>query len=498
MHKENSNNKLETDVQQEQQLPELGEPYLISVLADKITPVLAFEKLRRHSTQAFLFESSESDSRLARFSILSIDPVETIVIRKNCLELKKKDSEPQVIESKDGFAFLAQRCMDLNRRVKELQIPEDLPFTAAYVGYLAYGATAIFDAIDQQESDPFENVPDGIFSFYDSLIIFDHKERQMRILSFRGKNQCQKLLALLTEPEESDSSPVLGSLRSEISLEEAFRDVRFALQKNEYMERVERCIEYIKEGQVFQIVLANRFTRSFDGDPFAIYRALQSINPSPYGYYLQFQDFVYLGASPERLLACRNGAISLTALAGTRKRGKDKTQDREMEIELRSSEKEMAEHYMLVDLGRNDLGRVAEIGSVNCGEIARITHYGQVMHLSTDIEAKLAAGRNCFDALRSCFPAGTVSGAPKIRAMELLSQLEPEKRGVYSGLVGYFDINLNSDSAIAIRSALITGGQAHINAGAGIVLDSKPEEEYLETRNKALSVLKACRLADSM
>ena len=482
-------------------LPDLKTPYLRSVLADKITPVLAFERLRASSPYAFLFESSESDSRLARFSILGVDPIEVLLIHADRLQVLSRQSNgsfKEIISETgcDPLAFLSERSAHLSKITESASAGASyaaLPFEGGYVGYFGYGASKFFDNIKQQSSDPLA-VPDGVFALYDSAIVFDHKERQMRVISFRGKEHSGSLIAAM---EDSRSGKESLSSFAAVPADPHSR-VQAAMKKQEFIDRVLRCKEFIAEGQVFQIVLAQRFAREYKGDPFCIYRALQSINPSPYGYYLQFPDFVYLGASPERLLACRNGELSLTALAGTRPRGRNEEEEKELEHDLRSSEKELAEHYMLVDLGRNDLGRVAEIGSVSWGEIARVTRYGQVMHLSTDISARLQKGLTCFDALRSCFPAGTVSGAPKIRAMELLADLEPEKRGIYSGMVGYFDFKGNSDSAIAIRSAVVKNSVAHINAGAGIVQDSEPEAEYEETRNKALSVLKAICIAEEI
>lgn len=476
-------------------IPSLAKPFTISILADKITPVLAFERLRKSSGAAFLFESSESDSRLARFSILGVDPAETVMIKRDGVTLVPRTgelAEEFTLKTNDPLSFIAERLKKLSAQAEQFEIQQELPFAAGYVGYLGYGATSFFDGIKQQETDH-QKAPDGIFAFYDSVIVFDHKERQMRILSFRGEEHCKQVLLELGKTAQQEDLAAFASAD-----DNPFEKVQAAMKPNEFIDRVLRCKEFIAEGQVFQIVLAQRFARAYQADPFRIYRALQSINPSPYGYFLQFPEFAYLGASPERLLACRDGQLSLTALAGTRPRGKNEKEEQELENELRSSEKELAEHYMLVDLGRNDLGRIGEIGSVSCGEIARVTRYGQVMHLSTEISARLAKGLTCFDAVRSCFPAGTVSGAPKIRAMELLADLEPEKRGIYSGLVGYFDIKGNSDSAIAIRSALVKDGIAHVTAGAGIVQDSQPQAEYEETRSKALSVMRAISIAEKM
>lgn len=467
---------------------------ICTVLADKLTPVLAFERLRAESQYGFLLESSEQDSRLARFSILGIDPRETLIFKdhqvtiQHCLQNGERTVTSESCD--DPLKFLEQRTKLHKQTLSSRNLPDEIPFAAGYVGYLGYGSSNYFDGIEQQEIDKFK-LPEAIFSFYDALLVFDHKERLLRILSYRGKAHAESLLKQLQSAGSPETVAVFES-----QIDDAFKDIMASMKREDFLSKVAAAKSYIAEGQVFQIVLAQRFEKKYSGDPFKIYRALQSINPSPYGYFLQFPEFSYLGASPERLLKCRNGEISLTALAGTRPRGKNEVEEKAMEEELSSNEKELAEHYMLVDLGRNDLGRVGEAGSVICGEIARISKYGQVMHLSTDISARLSQDKSSFDAVRSCFPAGTVSGAPKIRAMELLAKLEPERRGIYSGLVGYFDLDGNVDSAIAIRSALVKDGLVHVSAGAGIVQDSIASDEYEETRNKALSILKAVRIAE--
>jgi anthranilate synthase component 1 len=472
--------------------------FIESFLADAITPVVAFQKIRHLSKYAFLFESSEADSRLARFSIVGVDPKETLIFSKGKVEIidhlssLSHSSSLLVDLESDPLSFLESRSLAAPKP-EQASLPSDFPFVAGYVGFLSYNAVSCFEAIPRQESDTLE-VPDGIFSLFDALLIFDHKERTLHVVSMRSEEHVSELIAHLECPSYQKGR----NLSSRVTKSVSTTDVKASMSKEAFLSRVNNCKQFIEEGQVFQIVLAQRFFKSFDGDAFDIYRALQSINPSPYGYFLQFPDFSYLGASPERLLSSRNGQLSLSALAGTRPRGRTAEEEVELEIDLRSDEKEMAEHMMLVDLGRNDLGRVAKPGSVQCGEIARITRYGQVMHLTTDISAQLASSSSSFDAARSCFPAGTVSGAPKIRAMELLSELEPETRGIYSGLVGYFDLFGNMDSAIAIRSALVKDGEAHVTAGAGIVQDSIPEKEYEETRSKAASVLKAIAMAEAM
>ena len=282
----------------------------------------------------------------------------------------------------------------------------------------------------------------------------------------------------------------------QLSQAEVFENVSTSVSHDKFIETVEAAKEHLREGQAFQIVVSQRFSLPTKAPAINIYRMLQATNPSPYAYFLKFPGFVYLGSSPETFVQCQNKKLMLRAIAGTRKRGTTPSEDVALGIELRQDEKEMAEHRMLVDLGRNDLGRVSAPGSVLVGELACLSRYTHVMHLETEITSSLDDESTPFAAFKSCFPAGTVSGAPKVRAMQLLAKLEPERRGIYSGAVGYFDLRGSMDGAIAIRSALIKDGVAYANAGAGIVYDSQPESEYEETRNKAKGVLSAIILAE--
>src|SRR5262249_10998503 len=357
---------------------------------------------------------------------------------------------------------------------------------------LGYGATRYFENIPQQDADPLQ-VPIGYYGLYDSVIVFDHQYRKIKVVSHRGADHARSLVERLTKP-----SVLLPLADQEESLSDgaAFDDVTSPFTRGSFVDLVEKSKQYIREGQVFQIVVSQRFSLRLSADPLDVYRVLQALNPSPYAYLLKCPGFSYLGSSPETFVKCQDGRVILRALAGTRPRGSTEEQDSRLARELKSDEKELAEHRMLVDLGRNDLGRICQPGSINVGEIAVLARYTHVMHLATEITGTLASGKTSFDAFQSCFPRGTVSGAPKIRAMQLLSHLEPEQRGVYSGVVGYFDYAGNMDGAIAIRSALLKDGTAHVNAGAGVVFDSKPEAEYEETRNKARSVIKAIKLAE--
>ncbi len=359
---------------------------------------------------------------------------------------------------------------------------------------MGYNACQYFENIPQQIKDPF-SVPQGYYGLYDTAVIFDHQYKRIHILSLRGEAHVKTILSRILEKNKLKPLQLDNTVLDEKSI---FEHTKTSFSKEEYLNAVKSCKEFIKQGEAFQIVLSQRFSLPSMSAPLDVYRMLQATNPSPYAYYLKYPDFVYLGSSPETFLQCRDGQLLLRAIAGTRRRGINPTEDDALCQELKNDEKEMAEHHMLIDLGRNDLGRVCKPGTVKPGELARITKYTHVMHMSTAIEGELSAEKNCFDAFQSCFPAGTVSGAPKIRAMQLLAQLEPEKRGIYSGAVGYFDLYGNMDSAIAIRSALIKNNMAHVNAGGGIVFDSEPESEYQESRNKAKSVLQAVKLAGAL
>lgn len=466
-------------------------PAVISLLSVVSTPVAAFQKLSQDESTSFLFESTEGDSRLARYSFVGVDPVKTFSFSGGRVMVRGHlDETPREIAVTNPLDFLRQALEEA--RQGGLVGRPGLPFTGGLVGYLGYGATRYFEGVPQPEADPF-GVPIGHYGLYDSVVLFDHQYRRIKIVSYRGAQHAGKLLDRLTAPAVLSPLP---DLEDNVSNDEVFDGVLGPFTQGSFMALVDRSKQFIREGQVFQIVVSHRFSLGVSTSPLNVYRVLQAINPSPYAYLLKCPGFTYLGSSPETFVKCQVGQVVLRALAGTRPRGGTEEEDAILTQELRSDEKELAEHRMLVDLGRNDLGKVCAPGSVRVGDIATVTKYTHVMHLATEITGFLAPGKNCFDVFQSCFPRGTISGAPKVRAMQLLSQLEPEQRGIYSGVVGYFDFSGNMDKAIAIRSALLKGGMAHVNAGAGIVFDSKPEAEYHETRNKARSVIKAIKLAE--
>jgi len=476
-------------------------PLVFSTLSDVETPISLYSKLNDAHSTSFLLESTDHDSRLARYSFIGIDPIQTLHFKAGHAILADH-------RTKTEEKITLGNPLEILKSVMEKSgadfLPPDssIPFAGGWVGYMGYGATHYFEGIIPQGADP-QDVPEGYYGLYDTVILFDHRYRRILLVSYRPEAEARAFWSqILDRVAESRSIPLLAFNPDELDDNDVYDAVTGPFTREGFCDLVKKGQAYVHEGQVFQIVLSHRFSLPVQAEPMATYRMVQALNPSPYSYYLQFPGFAYLGSSPETFVQCQNQPskdrtqVVLRALAGTRPRGKNDAEDAALEADLRASEKEMAEHRMLVDLGRNDLGRVCQVGSIEVGEIATLTRYTHVMHLATELSGNLRDDKTAFDVFRGCFPRGTVTGAPKIRAMQLLSQLEPEQRGIYSGVVGYFDFFGNMDAAIAIRSVLIKDGMAHVNAGAGVVYDSDPDGEYEETRNKARSILKAVQLAE--
>lgn len=487
-------------------------PIVFSILSDIETPISLFAKIAEQEPHAFLLESTDSDSRLARFSFLGVAPILSFQFKNGQGSLLDHRTQTAQSITINNPLTVLEEC--LMREGLNFQPPQDdsLPFTGGWVGYMGYGTTYYFDRIPQQAEDP-QDVPDGYYGLYDTVIAFDHLRRRISLVTYKSAAEAQdmwksllvRLGSLLSAPTKqglspsSLASPSLAPIHYEpeaVHDNQIFDSVQSRFDREAFCELVRQGKELIQEGQIFQIVISHRFTLPVSAAPLLMYRMIQAVNPSPYAYFLKFPEFTYFGSSPETFVRCHQGEVILRALAGTRPRGATPEEDLMLERELRSNEKEMAEHRMLVDLGRNDLGRICRVKTIEVGEIATLTRYTNVMHLATEIKGQLRPDKTMFQVFQSCFPRGTVTGAPKIRAMQLLSRIEPERRGVYSGVVGYFDFFGNMDAAIAIRSALVKGNIAHVNAGAGVVYDSLPEAEYEETRNKAKSILKAILLAE--
>ncbi len=473
-------------------------PVIRSVLADLHTPVGALLRISQASEQAFLFESIEGGERLARYSFLAANP-QMIVRSRNSQTIIEKTGETQILPEISLFDFLREHFAKNKLAVRE-KLP---PLCGGAVGYLAYDAVRWFEPVlDDQKTLEHD---DAVWMFFNTMLVFDRVRQQIDIVS-----------VVMTDEAEGDNDKLRGLYESAVTktllIENLLNDNSFTLPKNneppknsaflsnwtrqDFIEGVETIQEKILNGDCYQVVLSQRFRRPITTDSVNIYRALRTTNPSPYMFFLKFGKETLIGASPEMLVRSRGKNLDYRPIAGTRPRGTNESEDWMFGEDLRSDEKEIAEHVMLVDLGRNDLGRVAEFGSVEIADLMIIEKYSHVQHLVTSLNATLKDEYDRFDALAACFPAGTVSGAPKVKAMQIIKELEPTPRGVYAGAVGYIDYADNLDTCIAIRTIEIENGWASIQTGAGIVADSVPEREYEETINKARAMVKAIETAE--
>ena len=457
-------------------------PIYCEIVADLETPVSAFLKVSRGG-YSFLLESVEGGQRLTRYSFIGTDPNAVLTTRAQ--------------DKTDSLSLVAEELS----KYKIVPISGLPRFCGGAVGYLAYEAVTRFEELPSPDRDPL-GLPESVFMLVDTLLIFDHVTHKIKVLSHARldgdiEEAYQKAVDRIDKLVDRLSQPLPQNKHAKA----AARPVgSYKLSSNFSKEGFEASVlkikEYVTSGEAIQVVLSQRLAQAADVAPFEIYRALRTINPSPYMFFLDFKDFYIIGASPEILVRVEDGMVMTRPLAGTRPRGKSPAEDAMLEQELRSDEKERAEHIMLVDLGRNDIGRVSEPGTVEVSDLMDVERYSHVMHLVTHVQGRLRRDMTSFDALRACFPAGTVSGAPKIRAMEIIAELEPEKRGPYAGAVGYFSFSGNMDMAIAIRTMVLTKGVAYVQAGAGIVYDSVPEREYEESMNKARALLKAIKQAE--
>jgi anthranilate synthase component 1 len=456
-------------------------PIYREIVADLETPVSAFLKI--HDCQpSFLLESVEGGQRLARYSFIGTEPYKVL----KTLSIDNLDPLPLIEKEINTFKV----------------VPVDgLPrFCGGAVGYLAYETAAHYETLPTPESDPL-NLPEAFFMFTDTLLIFDHVTHKIKVLSHvhldsdidqsykAAINKIEDLINRLNKP--------LPTAKSSKPTQVSPKAYSSNFSKDQFIENVKKIKQYINSGEIIQLQLSQRLARPTNAAPFDIYRSLRSINPSPYMYYLDFQDFQIIGTSPEILVRVEDGMVMTRPLAGTRRRGKTPAEDIQLEHELRNDEKEQAEHIMLVDLGRNDIGRVSEPGSVKVSDLMEVERYSHVMHLVTHVQGKLRKDLSPYDALRACFPAGTVAGAPKIRAMEIIAKFETEKRGPYAGACGYFSYSKNMDMAIAIRTVVMTKGVAYAQSACGIVYDSVPTSEYEETLNKTRALITAIEQAEN-
>ena len=471
-------------------------PVVKEIMADLLTPVSAFLKIAEHSDYAFLFESVEGGEQVARYSFLGKDPFLVLRSRRGRTIV---DRSGVTTESSEPFVPVLRKLM------AEFRAPfvQGLPrLTGGAVGFIGYDAAVEFEGAlaEAWKKVPPSDAEDAGFMLFDTVLAFDHVKHRILIianarvtadedLAALYQFACAKIQFLERELERSLSHGKAGGGRAP--------EVQSNVTRETYENGVRTIKEHIAAGDIYQAVLSQRFQANVSADPFTVYRALRHVNPSPYMYFIRMGGFAIVGSSPEMLVRVEGQHVETHPIAGTRPRGRNEEEDLRLADELKRNEKERAEHVMLVDLGRNDLGRVCEFGSVRVPQYMGLERYSHVMHLVSTVEGRLADTHDHLDALVSCFPAGTVSGAPKIRAMQILSQLEPTRRDLYAGAVGYIDFAGNLDFCIAIRTITIRDGVARVQAGAGIVADSNPAAEYEETRDKARALLQAIEMAET-
>ncbi len=472
-------------------------PVYQELLMDLETPLSFFRRLER-DRYAFLLESVEGSERWARYSFLGTRPYLVFKSRGRNIEIVE-DGKKRTLAADEPLRVLEQLLKE-QRPVAVDGIP---PFFGGALGYVAYDAVGAFHRIANAKRDP-HGLPEIFFIFVQTLVAFDNLKHTIKVIDnvrvADGTNLRQKYDAAAARIRRLVAAVEKTARKTEsreLAAPEREKKFRSNLTPRAFKGAVGKAKQYIRAGDIIQAVLCQRLETTTEADAFEVYRALRLINPSPYMYYLELEGLRVIGSSPETMVRLTGDTIELRPIAGTRRRGTTADEERALEADLLADPKERAEHIMLVDLGRNDVGRVAAIGSVEVNELMAIERYSHVIHLVSNVRGKLAPGKSAFDLFVSTFPAGTVSGAPKIRAMQIIAELEPEKRGLYAGAIGYFGFNGNLDTCIVIRTIVMQGKQAFINAGAGIVADSDPESEYQETLNKARGMLKAIELAES-
>jgi anthranilate synthase component 1 len=474
-------------------------PVVKSVTADLLTPVSAFLAFAADEPYACLLESVERGEQIGRYTFIGARPYMRVEARQSKIEIVHDHpaSRPKSkrVEKVTGNVF--EIVKNLLRAHRVASVPGLPPFTGGAVGFFAYDVVRQLEQIGDYAKDDL-HLPDCTLMFFDRLLAFDHLRHQIHIIATadvsretpkRAYARALKEIAAIEKrlaagARVAKTKPLAGKLK-----------VRAGTSRTQFMRSVERAKEYIAAGDVFQVVLSQRIDFEPGVSPFNLYRALRTVNPSPYLYFLRMGDTHVLGSSPEMLVRVTGTKLEYRPIAGTHPRGKDESEDARLEEQMRTDEKERAEHVMLVDLGRNDLGRVSDYGSVKVRDLMYVERYSHVMHLVSALEGKLRAELDALDAFAACFPAGTLSGAPKVRAMQIIEELEPTRRGVYGGSVFYADFAGNLDSCIAIRTLLMRGKHAYLQAGAGIVADSDPAKEFEESENKARALLRAVDLA---
>ncbi len=473
-------------------------PVYRRLLSDALTPVSAFRQIDTGGS-ACLFESVIGGEKVGRYSFLAVDPFLQITARGTAVTIESEDRREQ-LECSDPL----DKLRSLLAPFKAVHLPELPPFEGGAIGYAGYDVVRYVENLPNAPPDD-RRLPDMCFGLYDRMVVFDNVSKTMFVVAMarldkHGGNaktayddavkRVDELVVKLSRASALPPTDIATQGDPKIAYESNFRQADFE-------EAVRKCVEYIRAGDIFQVVISQRLKLQLRSDPFEVYRTLRVVNPSPFMFFVRTPDVTLVGSSPEIMCRVVDGKVTVRPLAGTRKRGATDEEDRRLAEELLADPKERAEHVMLVDLGRNDVGRVAKFGSVKLSDVMVIERYSHVMHITSNVTAELRPDCDAFDALKACLPAGTVSGAPKVRAMQIIDELEPHRRGPYAGAVGYIDYSGNMDTCIALRTLVVQGDNAYIQAGAGIVADSDPEAEYQETLNKARGLLKAIEVTQA-
>lgn len=458
--------------------------------ADLETPVSAFLKLKQYGAK-ILLESVESGTILGRYSFIGIKPGSKIIVDQNELIIKNGGADIKIPNTENNSPLDSLKAILDDFK---LEVSSDYPpLLGGAVGYISYDFVRFFEKIPTKTKDSLE-MPLALFYLIDTLLVFDHVKRCLKIMTLAehghedvAQDKIDQIVRLLLSPLK---------IPAHTAVKKSTENLKSNFEKDQFCEAVKKVKEYIVAGDAYQLVISQRFSGTTESDPFMIYRALRMLNPSPYMFFLDFDEIKLIGSSPEALVRLEKGIATVRPIAGTRPRSDDNEEDKRLEEELHADEKEKAEHVMLVDLGRNDLGRCCDIGSVKVTDFMKTERYSHVMHMTSNVIGKLKPGLNQFDLFRAAFPAGTVTGAPKIKTMQLIEELEGVRRGPYAGAAGYFSLTGDTDWCITIRTIIMKGQDFYLQAGAGIVADSVPEKEYQETCDKLAALKKAIETAE--
>ncbi len=468
-------------------------PISVEILADMETPLSVFKKLG-NKPFSYLFESVEGGEKWARYSLIGLPSSTVIKVYKNEIQIYEDGQIVEEVTSQDPLKFLEEYQENIN-----VKLNDELPaFTGGLVGYLGYDCIRYIEPKLSSSNlpDPL-GTPDALFMLSEEVAVFDNLNNKLHLIVL-SKSESEKDIARaeerLRDLSDKLNHPLIPENSEEITDPATEKDFISGFGEKEFKQSVEKIKEYIKAGDVMQVVCSQRMSVPFTSDPVELYRSIRHLNPSPYLYYLNLDEFHIVGSSPEILARLEDGEVTVRPIAGTRRRGRNEQDDIAMEEEMVNDPKEIAEHLMLIDLGRNDVGRIAEAGTVEVTQKFGVERYSHVMHMVSNVRAKLRKGLKAMDVFRATFPAGTLSGAPKIRAMEIIDEFEPVKRGIYGGAVGYFSWQGNMDMAIAIRTAIIKDEVLYIQAGGGFVADSDPELEWKESLNKGRAIFKAVEM----